>query len=56
MILSCEIVPELIALQEKLCKTHQSWNLKQDHQKMEHGKHIQSIAVSVNSLSNYQCL
>ncbi|KAH1245034.1 Protein SAWADEE HOMEODOMAIN-like 2 [Glycine max] len=36
MILSCEIVPELIALQEKLCKTHQSWNLKQDHQKMEH--------------------
>jgi len=35
--LSGEIVPKLIALQKKLCKTCQRWNSKQDHQKTGHG-------------------
>ena len=49
---SCETVPELIALQEKLSETHQKWNLKQSHQKMEHGEHIFSIAFSLKSYCN----
>jgi len=50
MTLSGESVPELIVLRQMLCKIHQSWNLKQNHQKTGHGKYMEIIAVSSNSI------
>ncbi|XLT69029.1 hypothetical protein HN873_025468 [Arachis hypogaea] len=41
------IVPERIALQEKLLETYQNWNSKQSHPKMERGENICGIAVNL---------